>query len=332
VGRRWRAGGRCRAPAEEPRPESGSFARAGTPITASAGNIALLAGTTEPARPRIVAKTAPAPAAAAPQGDYVCPMDPEVRSPQPGKCSRCGMALVLGIPDQSEYPLELTTTPPVLRPGEKVRLRFTLRDPKSGAVVKNFEIMHERLFHMFIVSGDLQYFLHDHPVQQPDGSFVFDEVFPKPGMYRVVADVYPSAGTPQLIPRTLFVGEAVAMDAAALTPDNSLQHGENTDVSLTTDPARPVAGIKTHLFFKLGTADGLEKYLGAWAHMLISSDDTIDLIHEHPFIADGGPEMQFDILFPRARTYRVWVQFERKGVVNTIAVNIPVITLEQSAQ
>lgn len=51
--------------------------------------------------------------------DYVCPMDADVRSDKPGVCPRCGMTLRLGIADQSEFPLELTTEPAVLRPGGK---------------------------------------------------------------------------------------------------------------------------------------------------------------------------------------------------------------------
>ena len=51
--------------------------------------------------------------------------------------------------------------------------------------------------------------------------------------------------------------------------------------------------------------------------MLAASDDLIHLIHEQPFIADGGPQVDFTLVFPRARTYRGWVQFQRKGVVNT---------------
>jgi hypothetical protein len=61
--------------------------------------------------------------------------------------------------------------------------------------------------------------------------------------------------------------------------------------------------------------------------VLAASDDLMDTIHEHPFIADGGPKMQFNLIFPRARTYRVWVQFEREGVVNTVALNVPVSEL-----
>ena len=71
------------------------------------------------------------------------------------------------------------------------------------------------------------------------------------------------------------------------------------------------------MHFRVKPDDGLEKYLGAWGHMLVASSDLIDTIHEHPFIADGGPQIQFNVIFPRAKPYRVWVQFQRKGVVNT---------------
>ncbi len=57
--------------------------------------------------------------------------------------------------------------------------------------------------------------------------------------------------------------------------------------------------MNTQLHFKLTPGDGLQQYLGAWAHMLIASDDLIDVIHLHPFIADGGPEIQFNATLPR---------------------------------
>ena len=70
--------------------------------------------------------------------------------------------------------------------------------------------------------------------------------------------------------------------------------------------------------------DGLQKYLGAWGHMLVASDDLIDMMHTHPFIADGSPEMQFSLVFPRPRMYRVWVQFQRNGIVNTAHFDVAV--------
>jgi hypothetical protein len=47
-------------------------------------------------------------------------------------------------------------------------------------------------------------------------------------------------------------------------------------------------------------------------------------MHTHPFATEAGPVMQFNLVFPRARVYRVWVQFQRDGVVNTAHFDIPV--------
>jgi hypothetical protein len=58
--------------------------------------------------------------------------------------------------------------------------------------------------------------------------------------------------------------------------------------------------------------------------MLSASDDLIDLSHQHPFIAEGGPDIQFNMVFARPRMYRVWVQFQRLGAVNTVHFDIPV--------
>ncbi len=257
--------------------------------------------------------------------DYVCPMDPDIRSATPGKCSRCGMKLVFGIPDPEEYPLQLKITPPEFHPGEKVQLVFTVENPSTREIVNHFEVVHERLFHLFIVSADLKYFLHDHPKFDRAGEFRFDTSFPKPGMYRLLADYYPSGGTPQLAPKTIFVpGTPVALSEAKLSPDTAPQHGKNTDADLVLQPAHLTAGTPAKLMFRLNPGDGLEKYLGAWAHMLAASDDLIDLLHEHPMSADGGSQIEFDLIFPRPRVYRIWVQFQRKGVVNTVAFNVPV--------
>jgi len=253
---------------------------------------------------------------------YFCPMDRDIRSNAPGNCSRCGMKLVAGVPDPVEYHLDLTVTPRVPKPGETVHLRFDIHDPWKNNPVKKFNIVHEKLFHAFIVSEDLQVFVHDHPIWMDD-AFQYDMTLPKPGMYRVLGDFYPEGATPQLITKTIFVAGNSA-PPPPLKEDHSPKTGQNmkVELSLTSGPA--VAGRNTSMRFKMTPGDGLEKYLSAWGHMLAASDDLIDMMHTHPFIADGSPEIQFDLTFPRPRTYRVWVQFQRSGVVNTVHFDIPV--------
>jgi hypothetical protein len=261
--------------------------------------------------------------------EFTCPMDRDVRSKTPGKCPRCGMTLVANLPDPVEYPVELRIDPPQIPSARPIALEFRVADPETGAPVKHFEIVHEKLFHLFIVSQDLAYFAHLHP--EFDGEvFRLNTVLPKPGTYRLLADFYPTGGTPQLAPKTITTaGYTTPLEAAIplLAPDLSPKRGENLTVELKLDPPQPIAGQKTMLFVHLSPADGLEPYIGAWAHLLAVSDDLVDTIHDHPFIANGGPDMQFNIFFPREAVYRVWIQFQRKGVVNTVSFTLSAMAL-----
>ncbi len=253
---------------------------------------------------------------------YVCPMDRDIRSNEPGTCSRCGMALVAGIPDHTEYHLDLTVVPKPAVPREPARLTFEVFDPWKHNRVEKFAVVHEKLFHAFIISRDLTFFVHDHPTWT-DGAFHYDVTFPKPGMYRVLGDFYPEAAAPQLLAETLFVAGG-DMPAARLSRDYTIKEAENLRVALATNPPDPIAGVSTQMRLSVNPGEGLEKYLGAWGHMLAASDDLIDLTHTHPIIADGSADMQFSLVFPRPRVYRVWVQFQRHGIVNTAHFDVPV--------
>jgi hypothetical protein len=118
------------------------------------------------------------------------------------------------------------------------------------------------------------------------------------------------------------------MQPPHLEKDYSTKTMENMKVTLTTEPPQPIAGTETRMFLKMEDSEGMELYLGAWAHMLAASDDVIDLVHSHPYQADGGPDMQFRVYFPRPRGYRIWFQFQKKGVVNTAFFDVPVKDLD----
>ena len=267
----------------------------------------------------------PKPTEPPPPQDWVCPMDPDVRSDKPGVCPRCGMKFVLHVPDRVEYPLEMSQSPERLKPGDSVALTFRVLDPVTGRPVKRFELVHEKLMHLFVVSQDLQFFEHVHPQLQPDGSFRLSTRLPNGGMYRLLADYYPSGAVPQLTIETLYVSGTCP--PAKLVPDLQPSRSKNLAAALRLDPEQPLAGFETKLFFTLDPAVGLEPYLGAWGHMLAVSEDLIDLLHLHPFLADGGPSVQFNVLFPRPGLYRIWTQFQRRGVVNTVSFTIPVTSL-----
>ena len=265
------------------------------------------------------------PRALSDEKDWVCPMDPDYRSDRPGFCPRCGMKLVIGVPDRIEYPLEITHSPELLKPGGLANLTLRALNPASGKTVTRFEIVHERLIHLFVVSENLTFFAHIHPVLEQDGCFRQRVRLPYGGMYRLLADFYPFGSVPQLATGTLYVSGDC--DHAPLAPALAPYRAENLTASLRTAPEEPLAGLETNLFFSLSPAAGLQPYLGAWAHMLAASEDLIDLIHLHPFLASGDANMQFNVIFPRAGLYRVWTQVQREGVVNTLIFTIPVKAL-----
>ncbi len=251
--------------------------------------------------------------------EFICPMDPEVRSIVPGTCPRCSMKLVPGLPDPREFLMNLRHASRPVRAGIPTELIFTAVDPKDGKLVRDFEVIHEKLFHLFIVSQDLKVFAHEHPVKEFGPEFHLEWTFPLPGMYRLMCDYFPMGATPQLTVKTLFVTDGPGSPVTA--PES------NTEVSFSTEPANPLSGMRTQLHFQLNPSEGLIPWLGAWGHILVASDDLVDLIHTHPFIADGGKQMQFNVIFPRPVKYRIWVQFERQQLVNTVTFPVDVQAL-----
>jgi hypothetical protein len=258
-------------------------------------------------------------------------MDPEIRAAAASKCSKCGMDLVLGVTEPVEYNIKLRLDPPAIEAGEPVELQFEILDPRDNKRAREFSVVHDKLFHLLYVSNDLEVFRHEHPVLGDDDIFRHQTVFPKPGAYRLLADFYPTSATPQLIPVTVTTKgfeQSLEESIGRLGPNRAPQRGENLTISLRTEPAEPIAALKTLLFFELDTAEGLEPFLGAWAHMLSVSEDLVDMIHAHPAIADGGPLIQMNVIFPRPGMYRVWIQVQRKGTVNTVSFTIPVQKLD----
>ena len=278
---------------------------------------------------------APAPEPQPAPVEFTCPMDPEVRSKTPGKCPRCGMMLVANIPEPIEYPTKFFFTPPQIPANQNIRLEIRVSHPKTSAPVKHFQVVHEKLLHLFIVSEDLEYFAHVHPDLGPDGVFRLDTRLPRPGTYKLLADFFPEGGTPQMISGVITTAgykRGILQSIVKPAPDLAPKHADNLDVELTVDPPQPLAGKKTMLFFKLKPAEGVEPYLGAWGHMLAASHDLVDTIHTHPiYVTDPAAsekQVQFNIFFPREAVYRVWVQFQRQGKVNTVAFTIPVSSLK----
>src|SRR5262249_32953065 len=151
----------------------------------------------------VIAASAKATRALPPPADeiaYVCPMHPDYTMDMEGNCPRCGMALVRAAPfDVRDYRLDFTTTPAVVRPGQKATHQFKSFHPGTGEAIKKFETVHERQYHLFVISQDMEYFQHIHPEEQADGTWTIDVTLPKAGYYKMLSDFMPGGGSSQFI-------------------------------------------------------------------------------------------------------------------------------------
>ena len=277
---------------------------------------------------------------------YMCPMHPDYTSNTPGKCPRCSMNLVLATPfDMRNYRLEFQTMPPVVKAGEKIAMLFKVFHPGTGVQVQKFELVHDRPYHLFVISQDMNQFFHIHPEQRPDGTWAIDVTLPKPGYYQVLSDFLPSGGSSQFIARPIvtagYTGDLVG-SSAHLEPDQNLTKAvDDLTATVTYDPKRFVAGVYGHLTFHLtNTATGdpikdLQTYLGAFGHTLIMSEDMVDYVHSHPIESlppeanldemRGGPDVMFEGLMPKPGHYRAWTQFRRNNKIYTFTYTFNVI-------
>ena len=97
--------------------------------------------------------------------------------------------------DVRDYRLDFRTVPAVVQAGRRRRRcasASSIRAPASRS--SKFETVHERQYHLFVISQDMEYFQHIHPEQQPDGTWAIDVTLPKAGYYKVLSDFLPGGG------------------------------------------------------------------------------------------------------------------------------------------
>ncbi|WP_336785211.1 hypothetical protein [Paenibacillus sp. MMO-177] len=207
-----------------------------------------------------------------------------------------------------------------------IQLNFT---DANGRPVQSFALNHEREIHLIAVSSDLSEFQHLHPVDEGQGHFTVDTVFPKGGAYKLFADFVPVGKSHQVAQSEVTVGGEAAA-AESLAPDKKLvQTAENTVVSLQTGELQ--AGKETSLAFSFKDAatgkpaQDMEPYLGAAGHVVIISSDLRHYLHVHPKEGQtAGPEALFETAFPAPGIYKLWGQFQRHGDIFTASFTIKV--------
>ena len=269
-------------------------------------------------------------------------MHPAVTSAQPGRCTQCGMTLERVHPgeESAAYRLEVNSGQDPLVPNRPFPLALTVRTQAGDRVVKQFTVVHEKRFHLFVISRDLKYYQHLHPTQDANGVWQERLTLPSSGEYRIYADILPTGGTAQLLTGALKVGSGAESDsggspAVSLQPDSVLERNVgDVRVQLTLPREGLFAGSHQALRFRFTHAKtgaplrDLQPYLGAWGHTIMVSEDMEHFVHAHPKepLAGkaGGPQLTFSAEPPAAGRYRVWTQIMRGGSLETVVFTLAV--------
>jgi hypothetical protein len=212
----------------------------------------------------------------------------------------------------------------------------------QGSVVKNFQVEHEKILHLIVVSKDLAYFQHVHPdFNQTTGIFMLSDLtFPKDGQYRIFADF--TATGAQMDSMGQLMNTVAHEDVSVGTIYNPQPlrtvNGSTTidgyNVALTTDPKILTTGnnMLTYTITENGKpVTDLEDYLGALGHSVILKEGSLEYIHTHALqdvsVVQTG-KIDFHVVFPSAGNYKTFTQFKHGGKVETVSF---VVTVAEGA-
>lgn len=226
------------------------------------------------------------------------------------------------------FQLDVTTNPRQPVAGQEVEIDLSVRMASSfeRREITDFELVHEKLIHLFIVRDDLAVFAHEHPEPAEPGVFRLRYRFPQPGRYRVFADVAPRDAGSQILSATLRVGgegrptgppTPVRTRAAFAWPEGGMPFGRTLTVTALLEDTNGRA------------VTDLEPWLGAMAHLILVHQDAETFAHAHPDDREpgvgAGGRIPFLVRLPKPGPYRGWLQFQRAGRVETIEIRVEAV-------
>lgn len=199
---------------------------------------------------------------------------------------------------------------------------FRLVD-EHGTAITDYDVVHDRALHLIVASRDLTVYHHLHPEQDGD---IWSVALPAldPGTYRVFADSRPTDRSAVTLGVDLLVVDDVATGNPPPVDTSSTVDG--FDVTLA---GTPEVGNATLSFTvrRDGAVVSTEPYLGAAGHLVVLRAGDLAYVHAHADheSGDGEHAIAFDVAFPTAGTYRLFLDFAVDGTVHTadFTVHVP---------
>ncbi len=219
----------------------------------------------------------------------------------------------------------LRMSPTRLERGRARELRFSIED-ETGALVTEFDELHERRLHLILVRRDGAGFRHLHPEMDAAGTWTVPIEFDEAGVYRAFADFSVDGGQ-QTLASDIFVSGG-EFEARPFPAPQAVDETDGYEVRLQAGEA--MAGEPDSLAFTVGRdghpVEGLQPYLGAKGHLVALREGDLAFLHVHPEEGHevAAEEIAFEATFPTAGRYRLYLQFKHQGGVRTAEFTVVV--------
>lgn len=227
--------------------------------------------------------TAPAKAAYAGQTYYFCSKGDAVAFQKaPAKYAALYEETAFGKPKTFTVSLAAGSKP---HAGKPVALTFAVREAGKPDVIKNYQMVHEKLMHLIVVSDDLSYFSHEHPQVGNDGRFRLNRTFPRAGRYFLFSDFTPGGGLNQVLRTQITVDGARPKSLPRLTADSTLTKTVSGYTISVKPSARLEANRRVFMTYSIMRAGkpvtDMDLYLGANGHLMAINQNGRDIVHTH---------------------------------------------------
>ncbi|MCC5639739.1 hypothetical protein LC593_28715 [Nostoc sp. CHAB 5844] len=217
------------------------------------------------------------------------------------------------------------TVPKNLTSNQPVNLVINIQDT-AGKSIDKFDTFQEKLMHLIIVRDDLATYDHIHPSYKGNGRFEVSANFSSPGDYSLFSDYKPSGQQEAVSLMQVKIPGSVPLPKN-LEKFEKTKVLSNTKVNLNVANKNIQAGKEITLNFDVKDVGNnqpikdLQPYLGERGHLVIlksSSPLTVsDYIHAHALKNSADGQIEFITNFPQPGTYKLWMQFQRNGKVDT---------------
>ncbi|MEH0844695.1 hypothetical protein V6U81_20120 [Micromonospora sp. CPCC 205711] len=208
------------------------------------------------------------------------------------------------------------------RPGE---FRFQIRDDRRRPATR-FAVVHDKPMHLIVVRRDLTGYQHLHPTMAPDGTWSVPLTLPQPGVWRAYADFVALVDDGAQTPATLGV-DLVAPGGYHPRPLPAPANSATVDGFTVGWQGTPRVGVAAPLRFQVraGAAPAeLERYLGAYGHLVALREGDLAYLHVHPEPAPAGDTVTFWATVPGPGRYRMFLDFQVAGEVRTAEFTLDV--------